>query len=552
MQIALTTARRRLGFLRETPVGTAWRASLGLWRTLRSLDRRTLRNRIGERRTLARLRRLVAAAPADFDGTVLIDGTWYNPNFFVRLSLLRAALGTRRAREVVIVREDLAELQMRTFRRLGFTEFRICPWRAPSPDALDRAKAALRDVTSPEEFLAKRFSPPVLTDVAIYDGILKITRQAEIDVRAEQTAILLARFFDVDGFVRRTLEEVRPDVVALSHAVHFFYGSLACQAASRGIKTVLVQGRNGLTKFVQIKEPEDVYEFEDRPRPEDVGALSVEREAGLLTDGAAYLERRLGGNTGDIGAVYAFHRRKAPVSRSDIVQRFGWDPALPICGVYFSNWYDFPHACGMRNFNDFLDFARVTLEQASAQPSRNFLLKAHPCDDWYGGITLEDLVSVDSLPNVAMADKSWGGQDLLRALDMFVTVHGTVGIEAASLGKPVLLADRGWYHDLGLAHWTPTRDAYIGSFRAEWWRGIDADAVRRRALVLAGAVYATPSWQRHWLLPDDSLIDDLYTHLPLIIDRATADELPRELRLLRAWFQEGGEQPFHTYKRLVA
>ena len=38
---------------------------------------------------------------------------------------------------------------------------------------------------------------------------------------------------------------------------------------------------------------------------------------------------------------------------------------------------------------------------------------------------------------------------MIENADALVTYHGTSALEYASLGKPVMVADRGWYHDFG-------------------------------------------------------------------------------------------------------
>jgi hypothetical protein len=58
---------------------------------------------------------------------------------------------------------------------------------------------------------------------------------------------------------------------------------------------------------------------------------------------------------------------------------------------------------------------------------------------------------------------------MLATLDAFVTYHGTVGIEATALGKPVLVADQGWCQDWGFVTGPTSRLEYLELLPTQWW-----------------------------------------------------------------------------------
>ena len=131
------------------------------------------------------------------------------------------------------------------------------------------------------------------------------------------------------------------------HAVNFQFAALGWLATRRGIPVVLLYGNYGVPRFVRLEEPGDLYDTINRPTAAELVSISEARQDKLAAVGSSYLERRLVGATDDIGARYAYQRASAQLSRAALIEKLGWDPDLPIVGVYASNWFDFPHPCGM-------------------------------------------------------------------------------------------------------------------------------------------------------------------------------------------------------------
>ncbi|CAN0431753.1 unnamed protein product, partial [Phaeothamnion confervicola] len=79
------------------------------------------------------------ASPARFDGTVLVDGTFMNPNYWARYALLRRALGLSAGREIGLMGPFSRDRARATFANFGFAEsFDL----HSHPDAACRAQAA--------------------------------------------------------------------------------------------------------------------------------------------------------------------------------------------------------------------------------------------------------------------------------------------------------------------------------------------------------------------------------------------------------------------------
>ena len=202
----------------------------------------------------------------------------------------------------------------------------------------------------------------------------------------------------------------------------------------------------------------------------------------------------------------------------------------------------------MREFRDFLDWIEVTLDVAERVKDVNWLFKAHPVDAWYGkanSASLDELVKLRNRPNMKSADPGWTGGDMIYALDGIVTCHGTIGVEAPILGTPVLVPYTGWYGHAGFVVCSENRTDYINKLQTKWWT---SDINSQSAARFAGLYYSVPSWQKGYLLRDDSVQDQSWNSLPEILsDHQNA--IDSETSLMKEWF-ESGHRYYHIYKNL--
>jgi len=234
------------------------------------------------------------------------------------------------------------------------------------------------------------------------------------------------------------------------------------------------------------------------------------------------------------------------MSRNEVCKHYGWEPEKSIVAVYAANWFDFPHAFGMSHFDDFFDWINSTLEVANYNTDVNWLFKAHPIDERYGGVTLSDLIPADQAGHIGLVPDDWNGNTVMRAARAIVTYHGTSAIEYAAMGKPALVPDRGWYHDTGVVLWARSRQAYLDYLAGPWWQSVDTERCRERAEIFAGWYMSQPDWQADLLMDDDSRQDQLYPTLLRMLQEDNS-ALGQEMQTIRDWFLSD-ERLYHTYK----
>lgn len=479
---------------------------------------------------------------------ILIDGTWDNANYWTRYAIVRRALGLHQAVEVGLLGKHSRDKAKSAFSVFGIKE--IVDFRKSStPDShIGRAEEFLRNVRSPEDLLRLALPhdfPPQL----LFDGILKRQRRATVDLADRKLPEYLAEAMAGVEAADDIVTSGKYDLVILSHALDYTCGAFAWAAVRHGIPAIALYGDLGHAKFFRLKRPADIFMYPERPTMVELTNLPEDKAEALRALGAGQLDARVSGKTNDVGAIYAYQRRHSQISRERLAEGFGWDASKPTIGVYNSNWFDHPHASGLQDFRDFLDWIEVTLEAARQRTDVNWLFKAHPCDDWYGkinGLRLEDLVAAANQPHIRLVDKSWNSLDLMHSLDGIVTCHGTIGIEATSRSIPVLVPYPGWYGHAGFVTCSTSRQDYLDRLKTDWWKKHDLAGNKEKAELFAGWAYCVPDWHEGYTFLDDSRQDEIYAGLGDFL-HANAVVLGLETEEIRVWYADGHPY-FHIFK----
>lgn len=495
------------------------------------------------------LAELARASSERFDGEILIDAQWDNPNYWLRISLLRAALGLAYGKETGLLGEYRQDECSRTMDILGIRQ-------QQRYSAIRIDQKAIRSLSRELAFSARSADdvlkwelPGNVPAAMMYDGILKRQRLSSIDIRRRDFPRLVEEGLLGIARAKQLLDEHEFGLVVISHPFHFTYGPIAWQALQRGIPVVIPFGLFGAVRMTHMQHPRDLFAFYDRPTRAEMDVLPDPRAKSLATIGKQYLTSRFRGKADDLASVHAYQKRAGTTSRAEICSRFGWDPGKPIVGFYAANWYDWPHQLGMSQFRDFLDWTEATFGAARAHTDVNWLFKPHPCEEWFGGASLASILNqYGHTPHIAIADAHWNNTAVMQSIDALITYHGTAGIEFASLGKPVLVPDKGKYDDCGFVKVARDRADYLSLLKTEWWRDMDLQDCQRRAEIFAGWWFCAPAWQGQFILADDARCSALYDIIPGLLDQ-NASVVACEIEHLRAWYHSG--HPYsHTYKMM--
>ena len=510
-----------------------------------------MRHALRRRRADALLAALSRPDGAPAVATVLVDGVWDNPNYWIRYAMFRAALNLGGAREIGFTGPWNAPRVRRTMRRLGISES-IALMSLADRTAANRRLAGdlVASTQAPGDVLRWKLPHDVPADY-VYDGILKRQRKGTVDLRDPQLVAYVTEALDCIDAAERLLERVPADLVAVSHQCNFLHTALVWLAIRRRIPVVMLWNAYGVLRFSRLLEESHLRDWSDVPTPAEVRRLPADREEKLVAIGREYLDRRLGGRTADAVAVRAYQRRQVRVDRALLARELGWDPSRPVIAVYAPNWFDFPHSSGLSFFRDYQEWLEATVEYARRDTRVGWLVKGHPWDDSYGGVKLRDVIpSLEGAPHIRIVPDDWNGRSVMDTADALITCQGTAGIEFASLGKPVLVSDAGWYHDAGFVQVPRTRDDYFAKLASEWWKDADGDTVARRAWLFSGLFFCHPRWQEGFELGEDLDQWKLYAALPGLLTQGE-EAIHREKALMREWWASG-TRGYHTYKMMTA
>jgi hypothetical protein len=516
----------------------------------RSREKAVMARRAGVQPLLDTLSRRADLGPVETTvySRVLVDGMWDNPNYWTRFAMIRAALGLWRGHETGMLGEHSRVRAADSFRRFGLdATVDLIEKRGPLSRWREEARRSLEGCTTPDDLIALKL-PEDFPAELFYDGLLTRQRRGAADPSDPMLVDFLTETLANLDAAGRIMDEGRFDLVLLSHALNNDFAAIAWCAMRRGMPVIVLYGDFGTVRFMRIDRAEDFFYYVNSPTPEEVRGAPADLRAKRREAGRDYLAHRLAGNSEDPGAIFAYRRRSAEIDRAGLGEAFGWDPATPVVCVFGANWFDFPHSVEMTNFRDFQDWVEATLSVACETQSVNWLFKAHPCDDWYPsalGPSFGTLVKSVDAPNVRLVPIDWNGHAIMQAIDGGITYMGTIGIELPSIGKPVLVADRGWYGEHGFVIHPGDRAAYLDALKRDWWTGHDAETAANLACEFAGWLFATPDGD--YIFKDDSNQEAIYDGLGAFLKRFE-NEIAAEIALVRDWVADG-HRFYQVYKK---
>jgi len=154
----------------------------------------------------------------------------------------------------------------------------------------------------------------------------------------------------------------------------------------------------------------------------------------------------------------------------------GLDSTKKTAVVFSHILWDATFFYGNNLFEDYEKWLMATVRAACANPAVNWVIKLHPDYVWKlkrGGGTLEepDLLAqtFGRLPphvKLMLPDTDINTYSLFGVTDVCVTVRGTIGIEMACHGVPVLTAGDGRYSHLGFTIDSASAEEYLGRLSA--------------------------------------------------------------------------------------
>lgn len=164
---------------------------------------------------------------------------------------------------------------------------------------------------------------------------------------------------------------------------------------------------------------------------------------------------------------------KVVIPRDRVVDELGLDPTRKTVFVFSHIFWDGTFFWGKDIFRNYEDWFRQTVRAACGNSKLNWVFKVHPANatkDLRDGCASEHSelkaireVAADLPPHVKVikADSAISTLSLFPVMDFCVTVRGTIGIEAACRGIPVITAGTGRYDRKGFTIDPDTPSHYL-------------------------------------------------------------------------------------------
>lgn len=173
-----------------------------------------------------------------------------------------------------------------------------------------------------------------------------------------------------------------------------------------------------------------------------------------------YFQDRFSANIEQHDVIRAFDESKKIFTKDEIIKQYGLEKNLPIIIVMSHIFCDAPHSypCGL--YDDYKEWFISTVKALKQNKNINFLVKEHPSAELYkeSGLVKKFLRSLECEQKLLKKDVH--NLTILDEFDVVVTCGGTIGLEFAYKGKPVILSSKPPYSGFGFTIEPKSKEEY--------------------------------------------------------------------------------------------
>ncbi len=294
---------------------------------------------------------------------------------------------------------------------------------------------------------------------------------ADPDVRANLTDRLHESVRSVIA-AEHLLDEIKPDCLLFMDRAYAGWGEIFDLAMHRGLDTVT--WNPGYKSNRLVFKRYNIRNQRDHPLCPSADATARLRALPWSpADGEAVRRELLGCyDSEDWFSVVGTQFDKSRLSRDETRRSLGLVPDKKLAVIFPHILWDGSFFYGEDLFQDYSEWFVETIKAACANDRLHWIVKLHPAhvvkaqqEGRHGKpaelVALEGVV--DALPphvTVIQPEAPISTYSLFQIADYVVTVRGTVGIEAALLGIPVITAGTGRYDGRGFTVDSSTKEEY--------------------------------------------------------------------------------------------
>ena len=389
--------------------------------------------------------------------TLLADGLWDNPNQYLRLKVFVDAIAFEKRKCLAAIMRTKKDRSKSTLLSLGFTKFYYISEEPITHEDRNKARNILYKVNTHEDILNIKLEKNFNTQI-IYDTVLKLSKNPQPDIDLDLWVECFADFFRLVRFYKKIFSKNNVQVLVLSHAFKNEFGIAFFQALKHKISCYHIYSMYETLRIRKIENLLDLKKPVENLKFNEYEEISNTLKDSIYKKGKNYLKERSQRKNTDINEKMAYETSKIgnlSLNKLKIKQK-----KQKYVVVFCHHWYDFPHCYGMKNFSNFVDWTMTTYELAKRNPNISWIFRPHPCEDWYGGFFLKDLIK-DNPSHIKILEGRIAVNEILELASAIITIHGTIAMEAVAKGIPVISSDESIYSDWKFTYNAKNRAEYI-------------------------------------------------------------------------------------------
>lgn len=276
---------------------------------------------------------------------------------------------------------------------------------------------------------------------------------------------------------QKILEQFRPDLALFVDTAYSPTGELFDQCLKSNIETI--QWQQGHKSNALLFKRYSLEDRSDHPRSLSPSTWRLVRDMEWTDEHRERLNRELYNNyvSGDWYSVAGTPFKRSVVDADVVRERIGLDPNKKTAFLFPHVLWDATMFWGKCLFRDYEEWFVETVRAACSNNHVNWVIKVHPGNRRLrepGSMEVEpgEVISlrryIGQLPDhvfVIPSDSEISTYSLFPLMDYCLTVRGTVGMEAARLGIPVITGGNGPYDNKGFTVDSQSREEYFERLR---------------------------------------------------------------------------------------
>lgn len=281
----------------------------------------------------------------------------------------------------------------------------------------------------------------------IYDSVLKKNNLFTIDTinhlvfrEIFQAHILYFQF-------KKNLLKFTPDYLITSHIVYVEFGIAVRIAKSIGINILESTDLLHTIFGSEFKYHEINYHSALKNKLKNLILIPDDNK---ISDYDELIEKRLEAKFANIDAYTNFS--KPNIEPRDIRTKYDINSHMEIMSIFPHIFSDSPHSSSNLLFNDYYTFLESTIKFASKNSNVFYFVRPHPMGSFAEYTAIRSIVRDSNAPNIKLFGSDFSGKSLLNISNYVCTAQGSVGLEAAALGIPVVLVGDAFYSGLGFTY----------------------------------------------------------------------------------------------------